>query len=111
MSRAIKYLKEHVHILLDRTGAPDNAWFHAAQYLATVHSVLSNPNLPDQMTPRQCPTGVTPDISPWLQFTFWQPILYLDSEDSWPSTKERIGRWLGVAENIGDFLTCWIFDD
>ena len=110
-SRAIKYLKDHVHVLLDRTGAPDNAWFHAAQYLAGVHSVLSNPNLPDQMTPRQRRTGVTPDISPWLQFTFWQPILYLDNENSWPSTRERVGRWLGVAENIGDFLTYWIFDD
>jgi hypothetical protein len=34
--------------------------------------------LPDQMTPKQYHTGVTPDISPWLQFTFWQPILFLD---------------------------------
>ena len=32
-SRAIKYLKEHVHVLLDRVGAPDADWFHAAQYL------------------------------------------------------------------------------
>jgi Reverse transcriptase (RNA-dependent DNA polymerase) len=110
-SRGIKYLKEHIHVLLDRTGAPDAAWFHAAQYLAGVHSILSNPKLPDQMTPKQYRTGVTPDISPWLQFTFWQPILFLDNENSWPSSKERSGYWLGVAENIGDFLTYWIFDD
>ena len=110
-SRGIKYLKEHTHVLLDRTGAPDSAWFHAAQYLASVHSILSNPNLPDKMTPRQFRTGVTPDISPWLQFTFWQPILYLDNETVWPSSKERSGYWLGVAENIGDFLTYWICDD
>ena len=62
------------------------------------------------MTPRQFRTGVTPDISPWLQFTFWQPVLYLDSEESWPSSKERSAYWLGVAENIGDFLTFWIMD-
>jgi hypothetical protein len=63
------------------------------------------------MTPKQYRTGVTPDISPWLQFTFWQPILFLDNENSWPSSKERSGYWLGEAENIGDFLTYWIFDD
>ena len=62
------------------------------------------------MCPRQYRTGITPDISPWLQFTFWQPILYLDSEDCWPASKERSGFWLGVAENIGDFLTYWILD-
>jgi Reverse transcriptase (RNA-dependent DNA polymerase) len=110
-SRGIKYLKEHIHVLLDRTGAPDAAWYHAALYLSGVHSILSNPKLPDQMTPKQYRTGVTPDISPWLQFTFWQPILFLDNENSWPSSKERSGYWLGVAENIGDFLTYWIFDD
>ena len=56
---------------------------------AGVHSVLSNSNLPDKVTPRQYRTGVTPDISPWLQFTFWQPILFLENENSWPSSKER----------------------
>ena len=30
---------------------------------------------------------------------------------SWPSSKERSGYWLGVAENIRDFLTYWICDD
>ena len=98
-------------MLLDRTGAPDSAWYHAAKYLAEIHSILANPNLPDSVTPRQYRTGITPDISPWLQFTFWQPILFLDNEDSWPSSKERAGYWLGVSENIGDFLTYWIFDD
>ena len=43
--------------------------------------------------------------------TFWQPILYLDNETTWPSSYERSGYWLGVADNIGDLLTYWIFDD
>jgi hypothetical protein len=29
-SCGIKYLKENIHVLLDRTGAPDAAWYHAA---------------------------------------------------------------------------------
>ena len=110
-SRAIKYLKEHVHALLDRTGAPDAAWYHAAKYLCEIHSILSNKHLPDGMTPKQFRSGVTTDISPWLQFQFYQAGLYLDNEDSWPSSKERACYWLGVSENIGDYLTYWILDD
>jgi hypothetical protein len=98
-------------VLLDRTGAPDPAWFHAAKYLCETHSMLSNKNLPDSMTPRQFRTGVTTDISPWLQFQFYQAILHLDNETSWPSSKERSGYWLGISENIGDVLTYWILDD
>src|SRR5688572_26253001 len=63
------------------------------------------------MTPIQYQKGVTPDISAFLQFAFWQPILYLDHESHWPESKERSARWVGVAHNIGDVLTFWILDD
>ena len=85
--------------------------FHFVVYLCDIHNILSNKNLPDEMTPRQFREGVTPDISPWLQFTFYQCILYLDHESSWPSSKERPRRWMGVCPNIGDHLTFWILDD
>src|SRR5688572_21909453 len=108
---AIRYLKSQVQVLLDNTGAPDSTWYLAVQYVADVHNICSDLNLPDQMTPLQYKTGVTPDISVYLQFTFWQPILDLDHESNWPSSKERSGRWVGVAHNIGDALTFWILDD
>ena len=44
--RAIRYLNQGVHVLLDRTGAPDTAWFLASKYLAGIHNILSN----DQFT-------------------------------------------------------------
>jgi hypothetical protein len=38
-----------------------------------------------------------PDITVYLHFTFWEPILYLDHElASWPESKEReILGWSG----------------
>ena len=57
-SRAIKYIKNHVHTLLDRTGAPDPTWFCAAVYLCEIHNILSNRQLPDGITPRQACEGV-----------------------------------------------------
>ena len=55
--------------------------------------------------------GITKDISAWLQFSFWQAVLYLDHKETWPASKERAGRWVGVTENIGDQLTYWILDE
>jgi len=110
-SSAIKYIKGQIHILLDRTGAPDSLWFMAAKYVADIHNICLDPRHPDSMTPIQYQQGVTPDISVYLQFTFWEPILYLDHEAVWPSSTERAGRWIGVAHAIGDALTYWILED
>jgi hypothetical protein len=36
--------------------------------------------------------------------------MYLDTEEQFPSTKEKPGQWVGIAHNVGD-LFCWkIFD-
>ena len=56
-------------------------------------------------------TGITPNISAWLQFMFWEAIFYLDMEETWPRSEERPDRWLGVCDHIGDELTYWIYDD
>ena len=79
--------------------------------MADIHNICSDPTLPDEITPMLYLKGSTPDISAFLQFTFWQPVLFLDHEALWPATSERSGRWLGVAHNIGDALTFWIMDD
>jgi hypothetical protein len=38
----VKYLKSHAQALLDRTGAPDNLWFLAQDYLPNVHNLSAN---------------------------------------------------------------------
>jgi hypothetical protein len=41
----VKCLKSHGQVLLDRTGAPDNLWFLAQDYLAHVHNLSANRQL------------------------------------------------------------------
>ena len=106
---AIRWLKSASHQLLDQTGAPETAWYFALKYLADVHNMTYDPGI--AMTPHQKRHGVLPDISAYLQHAFWDPILYFDHEETWPNTKERPGRWLGIAHNIGDCLTYWVLDD
>ena len=64
------------------------------------------------MTPIQKAFGYKPDISPFLTFHWWQRVLYKDDSAKFPSqTYEGIGRFVGVADNIGDVLTYLILPD
>ena len=55
--------------------------------------------------------GVTPDISAHIQFQFWDKLLVLDTEATWPASKEQPVRYLGMVHNIGDVLTFLVYDE
>ena len=55
--------------------------------------------------------GETPDISALLQFSFNKKVLYANRNASFPASKEKLGWWMGVAENKGDTLTYWILTE
>src|SRR5688500_3040333 len=62
--------------------------------------------------PLQVLTGVTPDISPILQFEWYEPVYYKEEESHFPSmSKEKSGRFVGVAEHVGHALTFMILTD
>ena len=57
-------------------------------------------------------TGITPDISPLLRFSFYQPVYYVENEPSFPSdTREKRGRFVGIAEHVGHVMTFRILTD
>ena len=58
-------------------------------------------------------TGNLNDISPLLQFRFWEPVYYLtdETERSFPGTEEKRGRYVGISENIGHSMTFLIITD
>ena len=102
--RAVKWLKHNTKILRQRTRAPKNLWLQACKYMADIHNVTSDETL-DYKTPYSKRRGETPDISPYLQFKFYEKVYYLDPSEKYPETKEKLGRWIGVAHNVGDHLT------
>ena len=58
--------------------------------------------------------GITPDISAYIAFEFWEKVYYLDpeiKEGKFPNLNEKLGRWCGVAENYGDGISFWIFTE
>jgi hypothetical protein len=47
-----------------------------------------------------------------LYFSFYEPVYYLVDETTFPSeSKELRGRWVGVSENVGHFMTYKILTD
>ena len=98
-----------LHVLLDAYDAPEYAWFLALQYLADVHNLTWNKT--KKCIPQTARDGHTHDISQFLQFHFWERVLFLDNVDSFPASSERPGYFVGIAHNVGDSLTFKILDD
>ena len=85
-------------------------WALCALYVVFLFNHLAHPDL-QWKTPLECCYGVTPDISCLLMFKFWEPVFYYDHEASFPDPKEKLGRFVGFAENTGDALTFLVFTE
>ena len=108
--RKIGTVKNAVNRLMDRTNSPGNLWFQCTVFVCMLLNVMAHPQF-NWRTPMEKGLGVTPDISPFLQFEWYEPVLFLDNNNGFPSTKERKGYWCGPTENVGDAMTYWILTD
>ncbi len=96
---------------MDRTHTPAPYWLLCTLFVVALYNVLALPKLNGQ-TPTQVMKGYVPDISPYLKHRWWEPVYYLESDQRhFPSSgKERLGRWVGPAEDSGDIMTFKIID-
>ena len=109
-NRAVRWLKQHSQIVMNKTGAPPSVWTDCATWIADIHNIVADESLGNR-TPYEKRHGTTPDISAYMLFTFWEKILYHDTEQTYPESKELPGRFLGVAKHSGDALTFVILND
>ena len=86
--------------LLTITGCPLQYWCYAMEYVCLLRTVLVRRSL-NWSTPHERHWGDRSDISVF-RFTFWQPIWYYQPRQSFPKAKMLKGRFLGIAQNIGD---------
>ena len=63
-------------------------------------------------TPLQALYGMKPDVSALVIFRFWEKVYYKHINANFPNNStERIGRFVGVADNVGHVLTYKILSD
>ena len=107
--RRIQTIKSTSNRILDRSGAPDSLWLRAVTFTCMLLNVMAKRSL-NWRTPMEVGLGVTPDISAFIQFTFFEPVYYIDPTPAgYPETNEKIGYWCGPAESVGDTLTSWVY--
>ena len=106
-------IKPYVNLLLKRTGAPASTWLLALLYVVYILNRTATASL-DWRTPLEVLTGTTPDISPMLQYQFWEPVYYKvgTNKPSFPSEPpEKLGRFVGMAETVGHAMTFKVLTD
>lgn len=109
--RRYQDVKRMTNRLMDWTGAPNSLWFLAMSYVCYVTNLTANASI-NYAIPLQVLTGITPDISPILQFVFYEPVYYRAHEPGFPSeSKELSGRFVGISENVGHALTFKILNE
>jgi Reverse transcriptase (RNA-dependent DNA polymerase) len=98
-------IKTRTNVLMNRTGAPANAWLYCLKYICFVFNHVSSKIL-DWRTPLTVLTGETTDISILMLFTFWEDVFYSTTDTSFPSeSTEESGNFIGFSEHVGDMMT------
>jgi hypothetical protein len=90
-----------------RSKSPKRLWDHCGQRIAAIRRFTAHsfPEL-DGMTPYERVHARTGDISAYAQFDWYQYVWYIDPVPADAAqSKRKIGRWIGVAEDVGGPLT------
>ena len=96
---------------MDRTGTPAQYWILATLYVIYLMNHVCLTSLGD-ISPLHHVNGYAHDISSLLHYRWWEPVYYHDEGAEFPSqSREKRGRWVGVAENVGDVLTYQILTE
>ena len=103
-------IKSWTNTVMHRSGALANCCLLCLIYVCYLLNHIACTAL-DGKIPLLALTGITPDISIILLFTFYQPLFYSTYDKHFPSeSEERAGYWVGFGEHCGDAMTHKILD-
>ena len=69
---------------------------------------MSSSRYADGRTPIEIITGETPDISEYLDFSFYDWVTYRSNAGL---GELSLGRWLGVSHKIGQLMSYWVLTE
>ena len=105
--RRFQTVKHTTNTILDRTGAPAYTWLLCIMYVCYLLNHTYNDTV--KGIPLTIATGQQVDISPLLNFSFYQKVYYRREENeggTFPSESPELeGYWVGIYENVGHRMT------
>ena len=99
--RKIQDVKRLTNNIMDRVGCPACYWLLAMTFVIGLSNCIANSK---GEIPRSVITGEVTDLSPYLQFHFWEEVFVSTDKGG----EEELARWCYPAENVGDILTYWV---
>jgi len=111
-NRAESEVKRAVRRVMQRANSPQRLWDYCAVHQAELHCLTATDlyHLHGR-TPYEIVTGNTPDISEYCQYWWYEPIHYLEQINAFPQDKLTLGRWLGVAHQVGQALCYFVLTE
>jgi Reverse transcriptase (RNA-dependent DNA polymerase) len=102
----IREVRKHYTRIMALHQCPDAFWDFAMEYVIKLRQFIVRKAANDR-PPLETVTGETPDTSEYMDFDFYSWVKYRDAHES-KDSPIHLGRWLGVAHEVGTALTYWI---
>ena len=108
----VKIVKLGAARLMAKRRVPMRLWCYAIEYYSDLYS-LTVPGMYRNKgrTGYEIVFGLTPDISEYVEFQFYDYCWYWDTPQSFPHEKKHLGRWLGVAHRVGQAMVFFVMND
>ena len=104
--REIGILKTRWKNRMAAKGVPSRLWDYGLVYESEILSRISR--APNEWSGIEQLTGETPDISEWLDISFYDLVWYHVASNDTSTDPRQLGRWLGVSHRVGSALCYWV---
>jgi hypothetical protein len=106
---AIREIKKGIKRATLRARSPKRLWDFCGEWVSAIRRLTAHdiPSLQGRV-PSEAVEGNTPDISEFVQFDWYQPVWYIDPAVQFPDDSRKLGRWIGVAHDVGSPMTFWV---
>ena len=103
---AIRDIKMRWYRLQTKKNIPDRLWDYGISYVCETGNIIpTSSKYSKGRTPIECISGETPDISEYLDFGFYDWVMFRNNAGLGNS---EIGRWLGVSHRVGQLMSYWV---
>jgi hypothetical protein len=99
-------LKKRWYRLMLKKKVPPRLWDYGFTWVCETDNICANMSkYADGRTPLEIITGDTPDISEYLDFDFYDWVLYRSNAGL---GEVEVARWLGVSHRVGRLMSYWL---
>ena len=106
---SIREVKKRWYRLKAKRNIPNRLWDFGISYVCETGNItVSSSRYAKGRTPIEVITGITPDITEYLDFGFYDWVVFKPNAGV---GAPELGRWLGISHRIGQMMSYWILPE